>query len=333
MALIFVDSFDHYPTADLSEKWGGLASHTITTGGRFGTSSTRRTINLANLWRTLPNLPTITCGFAWKWTSAAAGATSNSIASFREATTIQVEVRALSSGQLRVSAGPNTYDSTQITLPDTWYFIELTAVIHASAGSFELRVNGETWLSQTGIDTTNTANNYATRFYFGNTGGSGTAGTMDYDDLYIRDDGTFLGDCRVAYLAPNGNGNHSDFTGSDADSTDNYLLVDEASNSEADYVESSTVGHIDTYAMGSLPSTPSTIHGVQQVVNARKTDASVVNMRHVIRQGGTNYEGSDVAVGDSSAFLTRVLETDPDTAAAWTGSGIDSMESGQKVQS
>ena len=62
-----------------------------------------------------------------------------------------------------------------------------------------------------------------------------TTANYDYDDLYICDGTTvpgepvndFLGDVRVDTLYPNGNGNSSQWVGQDANSTDNYLNVDD----------------------------------------------------------------------------------------------------------
>ena len=90
---------------------------------------------------------------------------------------------------------------------------------------------------------------------------------MRFDDVYLVDtsapNGDFLGDVRVAYLAPNGNGASSQFVGSDLNSVDNYLLVDEVpANDDTDYVQSDVLNNIDTYALADLPANAGVVKSV-----------------------------------------------------------------------
>ena len=69
----------------------------------------------------------------------------------------QFEVKT-NNGHLKVYINANgvTYTETVTNLvKDTWYFIEFKFVLHDSAGLFELKVNGESVLSQSNIDTKN----------------------------------------------------------------------------------------------------------------------------------------------------------------------------------
>ena len=82
----------------------------------------------------------------------------------------------------------------------------------------------------------------------------GISGTTIFDDVYLMA-GTgdeFLGDCTVATLLPTGNGFVNQFVGSDGNSTDNYLLVDEQPPSSTDYVGSATTGQQDLYTLTNL---------------------------------------------------------------------------------
>ena len=73
-----------------------------------------------------------------------------------------------------------------------------------------------------------------------------------YDDVYICDttgsvNNNFLGELTVEHLRP-ASDDTAQFLGSDANSTDNWALVDEAGTyNGADYVASSTVGQRDLY--------------------------------------------------------------------------------------
>ena len=169
----------------------------------------------------------------------------------------------------------------------------------------------------------------------GGQGGS-AGGDIVMDDIYVCDDtgGTnndFLGDIRVEALLPNGNGNSSQFDGSDGNTTDNYLLVDDATpNDDTDYVESPDSGDKDTYAYGNLASSTGSVYGVQICPYARKTESGIRNLKTVARLSGTETDGPERPVGDSYAYMPDIRETKPG-GGAWSISDVNSAEFGQKV--
>lgn len=58
----------------------------------------------------------------------------------------------------------------------------------------------------------------------------------------------------IGYLRPNGNGASSQWAGSDGNSTDNYLLLDETPpNGVTDYIQSNTSGQIDDWTLTDTP--------------------------------------------------------------------------------
>ena len=52
-----------------------------------------------------------------------------------------------------------------------------------------------------------------------------------------------------------------------------------------------------------------------------------------MKSGGTNSDGSSVAIGGTTfrTITPRILETDPNTSSAWTDSNVDAAEFGVKV--
>lgn len=247
--------------------------------------------------------------------------------SFRDGATTQVEVRIDATGHLICTRNATQIGGTGTTVLtfDTWYHIEFKATINNATGSFEIRLNGATELTGSGLDTQNTANATASRTYF-----VGTA-NQNYADLYVSDS-AFAGPGRVATLTPSGNGNSSDLIGSDGNSTDNYLLVDDAmteafANGDTDYVESVTVGDHDTYAFANLPTVPTSILAVKLSLAAKADDAGAKGIRHVTRSGGTDYEGTTRNLSTSYAYYSEVREVDPATGVAWTASGVKDRKS------
>ena len=230
-----------------------------------------------------------------------------------------------------------THALTTVLSQDTFYYIELKVTISDSAGVIVLKINGATELNLTSQDTRNGGNATADTITLGAGGQNNSAAIFSYDDLYICDgtgsapDNDFLGDCRVEASLPSGNGNSSQLVGSDADSTNNYLLVDEsAPNGDTDYVESSTVGNKDTYAMGNLASTSGTVYGVQPVPVAKKTDAGSRSIVSVVRLSSTEVDSAAKTLTSSYLILPDVRTTKPG-GGAWTITDWNNAEAGVKV--
>jgi hypothetical protein len=337
MALIFCDSFDHYATTYLATKYTALSGTppTIASSGRFGS---RIEVGNANRWASL-TLPSSQA----TWIMGAAyfvnGTTiaGHIIFSLYDGSTRHVELRVLSDFRLQVTRNGTVLGTSTATIRTAWSYIEFKVTIDDSAGAYEVRLNGVNVLSASSVDTRNGANASANVFYFWNDSVGATTGTpYAIDDFYICDttgstNNDFLGDVRVEALFPNGNGNSSQWVGSDGNSTDNYLLVDESPpNEDTDYVEASTVGDKDTYAYTDLTLASGTVYGVQLLPYARKTDAGSRSIVSVARLSSTETDSSDKALLTSYAYLPDIRETKPG-GGAWTISDVNSAEFGVKV--
>lgn len=246
-----------------------------------------------------------------------------------------------SGGQLIVDRG-----STQLAITTTtpvpginaWPYLEMKVVLgDGTSGSVEVRKDGVAIpeLTLTGIDTKNAGTEAVIDAVdFGSVYNGGQPGI---DDLYIATGAgdapfnTFLGPLRVWPLAPNGNGNYSQGVGSDGNSVDNYLLVDElAPNaSSADHVAITTDGQKDTYALTNLTPTTGTVIGVSVGQFADKNDSGVKKFRTVVRSGGTDATGTDktLGMGAISRFISD-YPLNPVTGVAWTISEINALEVG-----
>ncbi|MDA8232521.1 MAG: hypothetical protein M0006_14390 [Magnetospirillum sp.] len=99
------------------------------------------------------------------------------------------------------------------------------------------------------------------------------------------------------------------------------------------YVASSTVGAEDLYGFASLSSTPSNIAGVKVSALLRKTDSGARTVSVQIKSGTTEVSGAAQAPGASYAYFAAYADTDPNTGAAWTASGVNSLSAGAKIAS
>lgn len=337
MAIFFIEGFDHLSAAQLSRKWSVAQNGTVNTG-RFGGQCFKTTGANDYVEKVAPSASQgWRLGFAFRLDTHNTSATVPFVA-LMDGGSAQVELCVDTGRRLQV-----TRNGTAVGSPSTgtinfgqWYYIEWFVVISngLTADQCNVYVDGTQYLALGSGDTQNTANATADRFRLQNfTGFHG----VSFDDVFASLESstlpTLIGDTRVVTLSPSGNGNSSQFVGSDGNSTDNYLLVDETGSiDDADYVQSSNVGDKDTYAMGNLTVTATAIHAVQLSLGATKDDAGARTARGLVRISGTDYESSDLTVSSSNTVLTPIWLTSPATSSAWTQSEVDGMEAGVKVQ-
>jgi hypothetical protein len=108
--------------------------------------------------------------------------------------------------------------------------------------------------------------------------------------------------------------------------------VDEGrTNSDTDYVESSTVGHIDKYGYGDLAAGVTTVYGVQVLTWSRKTDANTRTMRSKLYSGGTTADGTSAALATNYTPIVQLTTLDPNTSAQWTTTNVNAALAGFEI--
>lgn len=337
--LLFADGADHLADGQELKKW--------TSGGVERTTSLQRTgvaawTNASNGGQSMQyylsaDEDTLIMGCA-----ARLSVTSNhQIFSFMDGNTHQIQVWYMqSTGRLRVYRGNASSiiaDGTTVIPSDAYFYVEMKATINNS-GTYEVRLNEIVEISGS-ADTQESSNAYTNRIQiFGNSNSP-----LYIDDIYLLNDtnsgvsgapnNDFLGDIGVDTLWPNGNGNSSQFTGQDSDSTDNYLNVDETTpDDDTTYNESGTVGNKDTYAYQNMTFTSGDVFGVQIVPYARKTAAGARSMKSIARLSGVESDGPAKALSDTYLCYPDVREADPG-GSQWTIANVNAAEFGAKVYS
>ena len=342
MALLYCDSFDHYTT--VSDKgWAGSGGFGITSGGRTSncayTQGNWQGGYNGTLQRSFTGTTELIFGCAIK-VGGAVGSIPWNITFYEGGTShLQIDVDGSGRLQFRRGAGGTILGTTTSPLVNSVFVhLQFRLKVHDSTGTLTVKIGNIAEITLTGIDTRNGGSTGAIDTVQFNSGQITFAGAwnMYYDDLWICDvagsvNNDFLGDCTVQALLPNGNGNSSQLVGSDSNSTDNYLLVDESTpNSDTDYVESSTPGDKDTYAFGNLPQATGTIKGVQVCPFLKKTDAGTRSVVSVVRLSGTEEDSAVKNLGTSYAYQTDIRETKPG-GGAWSLSDVNAAEFGIKV--
>jgi len=225
---------------------------------------------------------------------------------------------------------------------DTWYYIELYVKVDPSTGAYELRINEVQEYADTGVDTADSGVAGADVFHW-----TGAGGTWSFltDDMYILDStgaaptDDFLGDSHILGVTIEANGNSIEWT---ASAGANYTCIDDAWNaySTADYVESNTDNALDLYEMVDIAAidVPGDIRAVQLTAFAALSAAGSRKFKFAhMNEGATGVNiiedektisgaGANAAKGE-----TTILVDDPETAAAWTLSGLNNSQFGFKV--
>jgi len=340
MALIFCDGFDDGLTQ--LGKWNSFSGITIApaygrngSGVRIGDSSNFLFKQIA----AADEHATMTLGFAYRRVTTT-GLSDVSLASFRSdsgATTHFSIFIDRSSHVLKLFRGGElVVNDTMTLILNQWYYIELKVTLHDTTGAYELRINGQTRQSATSTDTKNAGTKTTIDSIHLSSGISN--GDGNFDDIYVCNgagatNNTFLGDLAIETLLPDSNGNSSLFVGSDGNSVDNYLLVDEAAPSTTDYVVGASVGNKDTYTFGNMVRTSGQVSGVMVSSYANKSDANPRTIKNVARSGASETLGPSNTLATTWTPHSNVFETDPNGGGVWTIPNVNAAEFGVEVDS
>jgi hypothetical protein len=210
--------------------------------------------------------------------------------------------------------------------PGTWYHIQFKVYCDQTVGTYELKVNGVTVLSDTGVDT-----QYDTDYDHHSAAQVGPgAANIKVDDWYICDgsgssNNDFLGDMAVETIYPTSD---SSVTWTPDTGGTNYTQVNEVVVDDADYVEATTGK--DLYGYGSLV-TSNLIKGLMVSTDAELTSATAFSLKNVVSSSSTESTVQHDAIGVGASSLSSIFETDPNTAAAWLYGNVNSALFGVEV--
>lgn len=218
----------------------------------------------------------------------------------------------------------------------TWYYIELKVVIDPSAGSYEVRINEEAEMSDTGVNTAESGSANADVFHLRN------SFTGFLDDWYICDtsgsiNNDFLGDCQIEGIHPNGAGDKTQWSAQPV--SNNYQRVDDPQDaySTTDYVYDDTAAQGDLYEFEDPGAITGAIKGIAIINFAALDSAGSRTVRNIFKTdgGGTEYDlsGNFVVAGLDAAGFLLIQEENPDTTAAWTESDLQNGQFGLEIVS
>jgi len=219
-------------------------------------------------------------------------------------------LRLSSTGQIAAGAGYSTIlgQTTDPALStDNWHYIEVKVVVHDTAGSYEIRVDGVTVLNDTNVDTRGVDEDSEIVQF------KPQVVNQELDDIYICDtDGTtnndFLGRVVIEGIFPSADGDASDWT--PASGTDNYAMVDDTpTDDDTSYVENNIQGDEDLYDYGNLSTiTTEPILGLQVNTDVRMNEfPGDFDLFQPAKSGSTTSDGNVVNIAmDDYEVATRI---------------------------
>ena len=343
MALLWLEGFEGYgdtldglpaPTGVVARKYGAVTSENylrLKTGrqGNFSIFYANSACYLET--PALTTHDTLISGCGWKVNTISDCA----IHSFKDGSTNGMWVRKKSgAAELEIVRGVTVLDTTAgLNLHETaWYFVEMKIKCHATLGEYEVRVNGATVLSATGVNTKAGSNDYHDIMSFR---AQHSSRLCQYDDWYVCDGSgsthnDFLGDCKIIRIDPDGDDAAN--WGTSTPSANHYENVDEVeTDDDTSYIEESTSTTIDLFDYEDVSSL-GTIQGVQLSTECRDTDANTFSIITPIESGGNQYDDSAQSIGTESYTTKRMVAgVDPDTSSLWTATKLNAAKVGVKV--
>lgn len=211
--------------------------------------------------------------------------------------------------------------SGPVLTPNAWRHVESLVTFDEATGSVEVRVEGETVLNLTNVNTS--AGPCAQIAVFNESNGSG--GTTQYriKDFTLHDgDGTqnngFIGTCGVYWLpmAADVSSGWSRTSGSS-----DYALVDESPPNDADYIFAgeSPIPAPSIMETGVLPPDIVSVRGVISVVRAQKSDSGDANLQISLSPNGVDWDdGADRPISTAFTYYRDVSELSPNGGFPWT---------------
>lgn len=228
---------------------------------------------------------------------------------------------------LVASSQPNAFNGA------VFDFLEVHGKIDPTAGLIEVQVNGATVVSFSG-NTQMSANGGFGALQFIPASGAWTIDDFRFNDTTtgagMYPNNSWTGDLRVATLYPTANGTVSWTPLANA----NWQEVSEhAFDGDTSYNSTATNGDEDLFTMDTLPATITEIIAVQIVGGYRETDSAAHTLTQQLTTNSSDFAGASHVMTSSYQFVTDLFVINPDTAASWTLTEINTMLIGYKAVS
>lgn len=257
------------------------------------------------------------------------------VVEFRNAdNTTQCSVGITSTGAIDVYRG--NIGATQLAVSGSgtivaqaYQHIEVKVHIHASEGSIEVRVDGQTVVDIANVNTNASGPAECSQLNFLGLQGSAASGAtpVDLDDVVVWDtngDGNndFLGDVRVYTSFPIDDV-ELDWTSTEATG---YEAIDEIpADGDTSYIQAGAAGDVALFEVEPIPESVTQVLGVMTVHKSRKTDAGVCDFQSSVVSGEDEALGPQRPITEAWTYYFETFDLDPATLSPWTPAARNAM--------
>jgi hypothetical protein len=197
--------------------------------------------------------------------------------------------------------------------------------VGASDGAYELRVDEQTVINLTGINT-DRLNGEVSQVVIGRNGGSafdsGGTRVVDMADCFVNDtvdDGsacnTFIGDCKSGVRMVNADTAQAGFAKSSG--TVGFSLLNETPPVDSSTISTASPTAESDFGIAAGPSNLSEILTVRPFVRAMKDDAGTCTIAPNMKSGGIKGSVTPQPVTTAMAYYDSNVPFDPNTAVPW----------------
>ena len=210
----------------------------------------------------------------------------------------------------------------------SWHHVEAKLFSDASAGTLDIKVDGVTIYSGTGLNT-----NGATI--------SGCEFRLSYPGTYVYYDNLFFATDWVGELHFVGKAPNADFDCdfSPVSGSDNYAMIDEKTDNDGDttYNQSSSVGAIDLFDYEDISDVDIQVVIIRTI--CKKSDIGTRILRHKFQQESSLYDGEQATLSSNyggtsygaPANLREVLNLAPDGTSPWSSTVFNNLKIGYEI--
>jgi hypothetical protein len=212
----------------------------------------------------------------------------------------------------------------------SWYYVEFGGLIGTStAGNVTIKLNGNAEATNGACNTQATANANWQTVQLAN-----TTTQIYLDDLYICDSSG--SSPQNTFLAPSGTGMRIETLFPTSDNSvsfaplanANWQEVSEAACDNDTSYNAAAAAAVDSFNHGALSSTPVSIFGVMVETRMRTDNVGTATGRTKLISGATTQNGASHTVSSTYQMYGDIYINDPDTATAWTATGVNATKIG-----
>lgn len=214
--------------------------------------------------------------------------------------------------------------STPVLVANAWKHMESKVFLDPAAGTVEVRIEGITVLTLSGIRTTSNVGGAIASCLNVAQQSCQTGGACD---LYMKDyiiwDNTgtfnndFMGSCQVMKIIPDGD---VALNWTPSAGTTGYNLINEVTPDDDGTYISAPYPAPAAYkcSLSDLPVTVTSVRGVMPIHRSRKTDGGDGNIQIGLVSGGTTGLGSNRPITTAYTYWWDVFDADPNGNIAWS---------------